>query len=187
MVGVSTPPCLRFLPINDKTVVLNHAWRSLRNYEESAGHSLTLQVTRRCKSQTRSSKSAASCPDPAFAQSTDRVTALSSLSALQSCPCCPPQLWSLTGSFLLLPPAPCTAGASAAAAPSVFAPDRRALSSPPPVRSGGWRAAASRSAPRTVQMSFSPHHGSAFLIISGERSSRVCVGSEENTAYPMSG
>lgn len=128
---------------------------------------LTPQVTRRCRSQRRSSGSATSCPDPPSATSTCTATAPDPSPAPGSRPCSPPRPWSLTGSSRPLPSSLCPPGVAAAAAaaePSAPASGRRGLSSPPPARSRGWRAAASRSAP--TSSSLKP--GSTFSKFTGE-------------------
>lgn len=111
-------------------------------------HALTLQASRRCRSQSGSSKRAASCPHPASARSMRSATVPSSATEPRSRPPSPSLAWSLTGCSPLPPVAPWW---------SEFAAEHREGSSPPPVRPCGWRAAAGRSARWAEQPSCSLH------------------------------
>lgn len=111
------------------------------------GQSLTLQASHHCRSQTRSLTSAASCLRPASVRSMCTTSAPIFPAEPRSRPRSPSLESGPTGCFLLPPVAQCWSDA-----PAEF----RELSSPPPVRSCGWRAAAGKSARWTDRSSSSP-------------------------------
>lgn len=117
---------------------INLEGNKLKKKNHKHGHSLTLRVTHHCRWQSRSLKTSASCLHPASVRSMCTTTAPGSPAEPRSRPPSP-SLGSSQAGCSLLP-------SEAADAPAEFEPELRDLSSPPPVRPGGWRATAGKSA-----------------------------------------